>query len=68
MKEGERIVRMIDTIWGLNKYKVIEDIAKTSGCDVPRDCYGLIETAFKFGALHMEMANGKNWRKKYEHG
>lgn len=66
MKESERIIQMINTIWTLNRYKVIGDIAKVSECEVSRDCYGLIEAAFKFGAMYMEMANGQNWRKRYE--
>ena len=61
-KKVENIVAMTDTIWQLNRYKVIEKLEKLSGQEIPEPCMKLIEYSFRFGAMYMEAANGKNWR------
>lgn len=55
----ENVVNITDTLWQLNKYKLIEQIAYACDQEVPEDCYKLMEWCFRFGAMHMERALGK---------
>lgn len=55
----ENIVDMTDTLWQLNRSSVIAQIEKLSGAPVPKDCIGLIECSFRFGAIYMEKAIGR---------
>lgn len=52
----ENIIGISDTLWQLNKSKVIKFIAEESGQEVPEDCYELIERGFRYGAVIMEKA------------
>lgn len=58
-KRTERVVSITDTLWQLNKYKMISQIETASKCEVPEDCYKLMEWCFRFGAMYMERALGK---------
>lgn len=66
MSRGENIIAMTDTIWQLNRHKVIDKLEEMSGQKIPEECMKLIEYSFRFGAMYMESANGKNWRKHEE--
>lgn len=54
----ENVVNITDTLWQLNKYKLIEQIAYASDQEVPEDCYKLMEWCFRYGAMYMERAIG----------
>ena len=58
----ENIVQLSDTLWQLNKHRVIGQIEGLSGAPVPEDCYQLIECSFRFGAVLMEKALSKGRR------
>lgn len=58
----ENIVQLSETIWAVNKNKLIKDIESMTGEPVPEDCMKLIEFAFRFGCVKMEQTVGKNWR------
>ena len=66
MRRKENIMAMTDTIWQLNRHKVIDQLEELSGQKIPEECMKLIEYSFRFGAMRMEDANGKNWRKHTE--
>lgn len=55
-KRVENIVGISDTLWQLNRFTVLDQIAKLSGAPVPEDCMELIECSFRFGAVLMEKA------------
>lgn len=57
-KRTINIVNMTDTLWQLNRYKVLEQIGKLGG-EVPGECEMLVEAAFRFGAMYMEKAIGR---------
>lgn len=52
----KNIVGISDTLWQLNRFMIIDQIAKLSGAPVPEDCLELIECSFRFGAVLMEKA------------
>ena len=54
----ENVIDITDTLWQLNKYKVIGKIETASECKVPEDCYKLMEWCFRYGAMYMERAIG----------
>jgi hypothetical protein len=54
----ENVVNITDTLWQLNKYKLIEQIAYASDQEVPEECYPLMEWCFRYGAMYMERAIG----------
>lgn len=60
----ENIVNMSDTLWQLNRFTVLDQIAKLSGAPVPEDCMELIECSFRFGAVLMEKALRRSARKE----
>ena len=55
----ENVVSITDTLWQLNKYKLVKQIEKASGQTVPEDCYKFMEWCFRYGAMYMEKALGK---------
>lgn len=55
----ENVVGITDTLWQLNKYKLMDYIAQSSGREVPEECYELIEVSFRTGAALMERALGR---------
>lgn len=55
-KRVDNIVNLSDTLWKLNKRRVLEQIEALSGAPVPEDCMELIECSFRFGAVLMEKA------------
>lgn len=59
-KRAETVVGISDTLWQLNRNKVIEQIEKLSGDPVPEECMKLIECSFRIGAVLMEKAIGGN--------
>ena len=58
----ENIVQLTDTIWQVNKDKILKDIEKWTGEPVPEACYKLIEFCVRRGCVLMEQTVGKNWR------
>lgn len=54
----ENVIDITDTLWQLNKYKVIGKIETASESKVPEDCYKLMEWCFRYGAMYMERAIG----------
>ena len=55
----ENVVNITDTLWQLNRYKLLDYIADQSGSEVPEECYKLIEVSFRTGAALMERALGR---------
>lgn len=55
----ENVVGITDTLWQLNKYKLLDQIEQASGTKVPEECYELMEWCFRYGAMYMEKALGK---------
>ena len=56
----ENIVNITDTLWTLNKTRVLGEIATCAKMDeIPQDCHKLVEAAFRFGATYMERAIGR---------
>ncbi len=55
----ENLVGLTDTLWQVNKYKMIKEIEKASGHEVPEACYELMEWCYRYGAMHMERTIGK---------
>jgi hypothetical protein len=58
----ENIVQLTDTIWQVNKDKILKDIEEWTGEPVPEACYKLIEFCVRRGCVLMEQTVGKNWR------
>lgn len=58
----ENIVQLTDTIWQVNKNKILKDIEEWTGEPVPEACYKLIEFCVRRGCVLMEQTVGKNWR------
>lgn len=58
----ENVVQLTDTIWEVNKSKIINAIEKESGTPVSEDCMKLIEFCIRYGCVLMEQTVGKNWR------
>ena len=56
----ENVVGITDTLWKLRKFELIQQIENASGEEVPEECYKLMEWCFRFGAMWMEKAIGKN--------
>lgn len=52
----QNIIGISDTLWQLNRSKVIKFIEQECGHDVPEECYELIERGFRYGAVIMEKA------------
>ena len=59
-RKVENVVNITDMLWRLNKYRLMEQIEQASGEEVPEECYKLMEWCFRFGAMWMEKAIGKN--------
>ena len=55
----ENVVNITDTLWKLNRNKMINQIESASGCKIPEDCYTFMEWCFRYGAMYMEKALGK---------
>lgn len=58
-KRIKNVVGISETLWELNKFRVLEQIEVISGAPVPEDCYELIKCSFRLGAILMEKALGK---------
>lgn len=59
MNRTENIVNLTETLWTLNKSKVLSQLESLNGGhDVPEDCIKLIEYSFRSGAIYMEKAIG----------
>jgi len=58
-KRIKNVVGISETLWELNKFRVLKQIEMISGAPVPEDCYELIECSFRLGAVLMERALGK---------
>ena len=56
----QNVVNITDTLWQLNKYRLMEQIRQMSGTEVPEACHELIEVSFRTGAALMEKALGKD--------
>ena len=53
----ENIVNITETLWTLNKSKVLKELAVCAKTDeIPEECHRLVEAAFRFGATYMERA------------
>lgn len=57
-RRTENIVNITDTLWKLNKYKLVKEIEQASGQEVPEECYPFMEWCFRYGAMFMEKAIG----------
>lgn len=56
----ENIVNITETLWTLNKSKVLKELAACAKTDeIPEECHRLVEAAFRFGATYMERAIGR---------
>ena len=56
----ENIVELTETMWILNKRKVLKELAQSAKMDeIPEDCHRLVEAAFRFGATYMERTIGR---------
>ena len=60
----ENVVQLTDTIWQVNKNKIIKEIEAWTGEPVPEDCYDLIEFCVRRGCVLMEQTVGKDWRSR----
>lgn len=58
----ENVVQLTDTIWQVNKNKILKEIEEWTGEPVPVDCYRLIEFCVRRGCVLMEQTVGKDWR------
>ena len=58
----ENVVQLTDTIWQVNKNKILKEIEEWTGEPVPEACYGLIEFCIRRGCVLMEQTVGKDWR------
>lgn len=58
-RRNQNIMDITDTLWKLNRYKLLDQIERMTGFPVPADCYDLIEVSFRSGAVLMERAVGK---------
>ena len=55
-KKMSQVMGISDTLWHLNRQRIIGQIEAYCGHEVPEDCIGLIECSFRFGAVLMESA------------
>lgn len=60
----ENVVQLTDTIWQVNKNKIIAEIEECTGEPVPVDCMKLIEFCVRRGCVLMEQTVGKDWRSR----
>ena len=60
----ENVVRLTDTIWQVNKNKIVAEIEEWTGEPVPVDCMKLIEFCVRRGCVLMEQTVGKDWRSR----
>lgn len=58
----ENVVQLTDTIWQVNKNKIVAEIEEWTGEPVPEDCMRLIEFCVRRGCVLMEQTVGKDWR------
>lgn len=58
----DNVVGITNTLWALNKYRLLDYIEEKSHTPVPVECYDLIEVAFRCGAAMMESAIGRERR------
>ena len=58
----ENVVQLTDTIWQVNKNKILKEIEEWTGEPVPEACYSLIEFCIRRGCVLMEQTVGKDWR------
>ena len=55
----ENVVNITDTLWRLNKHRLVSEIETASGQKIPEECYPFMEWCFRYGAMYMERALGK---------
>lgn len=60
----ENIIQLTETIWSVNKNRLIDKIEEMTGGPVPEDCLTLMEFCFRNGCVAMEQTIGKDWRAK----
>lgn len=60
----ENVVQLTDTIWQVNKNKIVAEIEEWTGEPVPVDCMKLIEFCVRRGCVLMEQTVGKDWRSR----
>ena len=60
----ENIIQLTDTIWQVNKNRLIDKLEELTHAPVPDDCLTLIEFSFRNGCVAMEQTLGKEWRSK----
>ena len=63
-RDFDKIYNLSETIWSVNKYRLIDSVARRTGKPVPEECIPLMAYCFKFGCMAMEQTVGRDWRKK----
>ena len=61
-RDYDKIVKLSETIWNVNRYTLLDSIERQTGRPVPRDCLTLIEFCFRNGCVAMEQTIGKDRR------
>lgn len=61
-RDIEKVYQLSETIWRVNKYWLIDNIARQNGAPVPEECIPLMEFCFRHGCICMEQTVGKDWR------
>ena len=61
-RRAENVVQLTDTIWQVNKNKILKEIEEGTGEPVPEACHRLIEFCIRRGCVLMEQTVGKDWR------
>lgn len=60
----ENIIQLTDTIWQVNKNRLIDKLEELTHAPVPDECVELIAFSFRYGCVAMEQTLGKEWRSK----
>lgn len=60
-RRAENVVQLTDTIWQVNKNKILKEIEEWTGEPVPGACHRLIEFCIRRGCVLMEQTVGKDW-------
>ena len=55
----ENVINITEAVWTLNRTKVLNELGRAAGQEIPAECEKLVEWAFRFGASYMERALGK---------
>lgn len=63
-RDIDKLYRLSETIWSVNKYWIIDSVERQTGAPVPKDCIPLMAFCFKSGCMAMEQTVGRDWRSK----